>query len=198
MKKALIFACLLVCTAAMSVSAAWDEEKGKTAIESLGGKLQWGEGKFAKNVVSVDLSKTAVTDGDMRNLLNFKQLQHLDVRGTKVGDGGTQYIGFLKNLRTLNMFKTDLGDAGLERLKNLKDLETLLIGGTKVTDEGLKSVEKLSKLRKVSVFNTGVSDAGLKSFEKLNFLEVLLIGQSRITEESAKKALPKVRFSEQT
>lgn len=198
MKKALIFACLLVCTAAMTASAAWDEEKGKTAIEGFGGKLTWGEGKFAKNVIAVDLSESAVTDGDLRHLLNFRQLQNLDLRGTKVGDGGTQYIGFLKNLRTLNMFKTDLGDAGLERLKNLKDLETLLIGGTKVTDEGLKSVEKLSKLRKVSVFNTGVSDAGLRSFEKLNALEILLIGQSRITEEGAKKALPKVKFSEQT
>lgn len=198
MKKALILGCLLICTAAMTVSAAWDEEKGKTAIESLGGKLQWGEGKLAKNVVSVNLSNTAVTDGDLRHLLNFKQLQHLDLRGTKVGDGGTQYIGFLKNLRMLNMFKTNLGDAGLERLKNLKDLETLLVGGTKITDEGLKSIEKFSKLRKMSVFNTSVSDAGLKSFEKLAALEILLIGQSRITEESAKKALPKVRFSEQT
>lgn len=189
---------MLVCVAAVTVSAAWDEEKGKAAIEQLGGKLQYGEGKYAKNVIGVDLSNTAVTDGDMRHLLNFKQLQHLDVRLTKIGDGGTQYIGFLKNLKTLNMFRTNLTDAGLERLKNLKDLETLLVGGTKITDEGMKSVEKLSKLRKVSVFRTDVSDAGLKSLEKLTALEVLLIGESKITEEGARKALPKVRFSEQT
>jgi len=43
-----------------------------------------------------------------------------------------------------------------------------------------------------------VSDAGLISLGKLAALEVLLIGESRISEESAKKALPKVRFSEQT
>lgn len=198
MKKALIFVCLLVCTMAVTASAAWDEEKGKTAIEQLGGKLQWGEGKYAKNVVAVDLSNSAVTDGDLRHLLNFKQLQHLDLRGTKVGDGGTQYIGFMKNLRTLNMFRTELSDAGLARLRSLDELESLLIGGTKVTDEGMKSVEKLSKLRKVSVFGTAVSDAGLKSLEKLNALEVLLIGESRITEEVARRTLPKVKFSEQT
>ncbi len=196
--RALILFCMLVCMAAVTASAAWDEEKGKTAIEQIGGKLQYGEGKLAKNVIGVDLSNTAVTDGDLRHLLNFRELQHLDVRLTKVGDGGTQYIGFLKNLKTLNMFRTGLSDAGLERLKNLKDLETLLVGGTKITDVGLKNVEKLSKLRKVSVFKTDVSDAGLRSFGKLTALEVLLIGESKINEEEAKKALPKVRFSEST
>jgi Leucine-rich repeat (LRR) protein len=198
MKKALIFACLLVFVSAVTASAGWDEEKGKVAIETLGGKLQWGEGKYAKNVISVDLSDTAVTDGDLRHLLNFKQLQNLDIRGTKVGDGGTQYIGFLKNLRTLNMFRTDLTDAGLARLRELDDLETLLIGGTKVTDEGLKNIESFSKLKKLSVFRTEVSDASLKSLGKLASLEVLLIGESRVTEEGAKKVLPKVRFTEQT
>ena len=198
MKRALIFACLLILMTAATASARSDEEKGKAAVEALGGKVVYGEGKYTKNVVSVDLSETEVTDGDLRQMLNFKNLQHLDVRLTKVGDPGTQYIGFLKNLRTLNMFRTDLSDAGLERLRKLDNLETLLIGGTKITDKGLKSIEKLSRLRKVSVFNTGVSDAGLKSFEKLNALEVLLIGQSRITEEVAKKALPKVKFAEQT
>lgn len=196
--KALILICTLICTAAISVSAGWDEEKGKAAIEKIGGKITYGEGKFSKNVVGVDLSETAVTDGDLRHLLNFKELQQLDVRLTKVGDGGTQYIGFLKNLKTLNMFRTGLTDAGLERLRNLKDLETLLVGGTKITDEGLKNIEKFSKLRKMSVFRTEVSDAGLKSLEKLTALEVLLIGESRISEEGARKALPKVRFSEQT
>jgi hypothetical protein len=198
MKRAVIFLCLVLLTTTISASAAWDEEKGKTAVEQLGGKLQYGEGKDAKNIIGVDLSSTPVTDGDLRHLLHFRKLQHLDLRLTKVGDAGTQYLGFLKGLRSLNMFRTNLGDAGLERLKDLKDLETLLIGGTRVTDEGLKSLERLSRLRKVSVFDTQVSDAGLKSFGKLNALEVLLIGQSKISEESARKVLPKVRFTEST
>ncbi|MEO8574116.1 MAG: hypothetical protein ABI481_09110 [Pyrinomonadaceae bacterium] len=197
MKKAFIFISLIILTTAFTAFAAAEDE-GKKMVEQLGGKLQYGEGQYAKNVIGVDLSKTSVTDGDLRHLLDFKKLQQLDLRLTKVGDPGTQYLGFLKNLRSLNMFKTDLGDAGLSRLKNLKDLETLLIGGTKVTDDGLKNLERLSKLRKVSVFNTDVSDAGLKSFEKLSLLEVLLIGQSKISEESARKALPKVKFSEST
>jgi hypothetical protein len=197
MKRAFIFVCLIMLATAFTTFAA-SEEQSRKIVEQLGGKLQYGEGQYAKNVIGVDLSNTAVTDGDLRHLIDFKKLQYLDLRLTKVGDPGTQYLGFLKNLRSLNMFKTDLGNAGLERLRNLKDLETLLIGGTKVTDDGLKSLERLSKLRKVSVFDTDVSDAGLKSFEKLGSLEVLLIGQSKITEESARKVLPKVKFSEST
>ena len=36
MKKALIFACLIVLVTVVSSSAAWDEEKGKAEIEKLG------------------------------------------------------------------------------------------------------------------------------------------------------------------
>src|SRR5688572_13270005 len=144
MKKAIILTCLAMLAAAMYFASP-DEDKGKAEMERLGAKLQFGEGKMAGKVVGVDLSNTQVTDGDLRYLLHFKDLQQLDLRQTKVGDPGTQYLGFLKDLVTLNMFKTNLGDAGLARLKNLKDLETLMIGGTKVTDGGLKSLERLSR-----------------------------------------------------
>ena len=145
MKKVIILTCLVILTATMAFATP-DEDKGKAEMERLGAKLQLGEGKLAGKVVGVELSNTEVTDGDLRHLLNFKDLKHLDLRLTKVGDPGTQYLGFLKDLQTLNMFRTELSDAGLKRLNGLKNLETLLIGGTKVTDEGLTNLEKLSKL----------------------------------------------------
>jgi hypothetical protein len=129
----------------VSASAAWDEETGKSEVEKLGGKLKYGEGKYAKNVVAVDLSNSRVTDGDLRHLLHFRELQHLDVRGTSIGDPGTQYPAFIKNLRTLKVSGTQMTDAGLERLKKLKNLEIFLVDETKITQEAARRA--LSKVR---------------------------------------------------
>jgi hypothetical protein len=101
----------------------------------------------------------------------------------------------------LNLFRTQLGDKGLDRLRKLTKLETLLIGGTKVTDAGLVHLKPFTRLRKLSLFQTQVSDQGIAQLKLMGSLEVLLIGGSKITPlgaEELQKALPKVRFSENT
>jgi uncharacterized protein YciI len=70
-----------------------------------------------------------------------------------------------------------------------------------VTDEGLTAVRKFSKLKKLSLFKTAVTDDCLKHLEKLASLEVLIISGSKVSEEGTRaisKALPKVRFTENT
>ncbi|MGD9630276.1 MAG: amidohydrolase family protein [Pyrinomonadaceae bacterium] len=177
------------------------EEEERTAakeIEKLGGKVEWNsEGE----VVKVDLNNAKITDADLANLEKFPGLQWLDLRITPISDEGVAHLRTLRKLTFLNLFRTNLTDKGLENLRGMIDLETLLIGGTKITDAGLVNLERFTKLRKVSVFRTSISDAGLRSLEKINSLEVLLIGESKITEDGAKaiqKALPKIKFSEQT
>jgi hypothetical protein len=90
---------------------------------------------------------------------------------------------------------------GLARLKKLTKLETLLIGGTKVTDAGLIYLRPFTRLRKLSLFQTQVSNDGIAQLKLLGSLEVLLITGSKITAagaEELQRALPKVRFSENT
>lgn len=175
-----------------------EEREAASKIEKLGGKVEFDQDG---QVVKIDLNNAKITDADLALIEKFPGLQWLDLRITPITDEGVAHLRTLRNLRFLNLFRTDLTDKGLENIRGMIDLETLLIGGTKITDAGLVNLERFTKLRKVSVFRTEVSDAGLKSLEKINSLEVLLIGESKITDDGAKaiqKALPKIKFSEQT
>lgn len=184
--------------AAISGAFAAEEKRAAAEIQKLGGKIEFNA---KQEVIKVDLNNAKITDADLKLLEKFSELEWLDLRVTPIGDEGVSHLRTLRKLKFLNLFRTNLTDKGLAVLRGHTELETLLIGTTKVTDDGLKNLERFGKLRKLSVFRTAVSDAGLKTLEKLPSLEVLLIGESRVTEEgsrSIQKALPKLKFSEQT
>jgi len=174
-------------------------------VSRLGGKIEFDENLSSRPITKIDLHGTEVTDVELAFLDNakkdLKQLRYLDLRLTKIGDEGAGRIRNLTGLKTLNLFRTQLGDKGLASLKKLINLETLLIGGTKVTDAGLASLKPFTKLRKLSLFQTQISNDGIATLKLLGSLEVLLISGSKITPagaEELQKALPKVRFSENT
>ena len=175
-----------------------EEKRAAAEIEKLGGKVEWNANR---EVVKVDLNNAKITDADLKHLEKFTEIEWLDVRVTPIGDEGAAHLSGLRKLKYLNISRTNLSDKGLASLRGLTELETLFLGTTKVTDEGLKNIERFSKLRKLSVFRTAVTDAGLASIEKLPSLEVFVVGESKVTEEGKKsiqKALPKIKFTEQT
>ena len=174
-------------------------------VSRMGGKIEFDETLSSRPIIKIDLHGTEVTDAELAFLdkakNDLKGLRYLDLRLTKIGDEGVGRIKNLTGLQALNLFRTQLGDKGLARLKKLTNLETLLIGGTRVTDAGLTYLRPFTKLRKLSLFQTQVSNNGIAQLKLLGSLEVLLITGSRITPagaEELQKALPKVRFSENT
>ena len=200
---------LLTLTLFSSVSAhaktTSNRERVIAEVNRLGGKLEFEETLAGRPIVKIDLHGTQVTDADLTVLddtkKDLKQLRYLDLRLTKIGDEGVGKLKNLSSLQTLNLFRTGLGDQGLAHLKKLKNLETLLIGGTRVSDAGLIYLRPFKKLRKLSLFQTEVSNGGIAQLRLLPSLEVLLIGGSKITPagaEELQRALPRVRFSENT
>lgn len=174
-------------------------------VERLGGKVDLDETRPAKPIVKIDLHSPQVTDADLEFLVDSKnalrELRHLDLRLTHIGDAGAVNLKNLTSLQTLNLFRTQVGDKGLAYLKNLTQLQTLLIGGTRVTDAGLINLKLLKELKKLSLFQTQVTDAGIPHLKVLSKLESLLISGTKITDEGAKelqRALPRLRFSENT
>jgi Leucine Rich repeat len=175
-------------------------------VTRLGGTVEVDKEAAGLPIVKIDLHGTKVSDTDLRFLSSsskndLSHLIYLDLRLTKIGDAATVHIQNLKSLQTLNLFRTQVGDRGLARLKRLTELRTLLIGGTKVTDAGLVYLKPFKTLHKLSLFETQVSDAGIDRLRSLESLEVLLITGSRISAAGAErlqKAMPRVRFSENT
>jgi len=95
-------------------------------------------------------------------LAGLKNLTTLRLRNTKVTDAGLKELTNLTNLTTLDLAGTRVTDEGLKELKTLKKLTTIHLHFTRVTDAGLKELENLPNLTNVCLYKTRVTNAGIK------------------------------------
>jgi hypothetical protein len=144
-----------------------------------------------RELETLDLSRSNVTDVDLQRLgglpklrelklwdtrLDGSGLAHLGALGrlerlelgdTKVTDDALQHLAKLQNLRYLVLIRTRVTDAGLPHVARLLSLQSLKLGGTGVTDQGLRVLRGLRELRGLTLDETKVSEAGLKSLAEL-------------------------------
>lgn len=90
-----------------------------------------------------------VTDGWLKELAAFPQLQALDLNWTEVSDVGMKDLAALTQLQVLYLAETKVGDAGLKDLTALKQLSILDLSGTEVTAAGVAELRRA--LPKVAV-----------------------------------------------
>jgi len=95
-----------------------------------------------KNIVSLNLGKTSVTDAGLAYVKPLTGLVELHLEQTKITDQGLAQLKGLVNLRYLNLYGTAIGDAGLEQLAGLRNLRNLYVWQTKVSDEGIKKLKQ--------------------------------------------------------
>jgi len=139
-----------------------------------------------RELETLDLSRTNVTDDDLRplgglpklrelklwgarldgsglkHLSGLEGLERLDMGDTKVTDESLRHLTELGNLHHLVLVRALVGDAGLEHVAQMGGLRSLKLTGTKVTDEGLRSLRRLGDLRGLTLDDTAITDAGLK------------------------------------
>jgi RNA polymerase sigma factor (sigma-70 family) len=143
-------------------AAHFKELQDKTAVglQNLGATVE-------RDVVSVNLVATKVTDDDLSSLSVFPNLQTLHLHHTSIGDAGVANLKGLRNLTTLDLFDTRVTDAGLEHLAQwMPHLEWLELYDTRVTDAGLSSLKGLRHLRRLDVRKTKVTDAGVDELRR--------------------------------
>ncbi len=103
----------------------------------------------------------------------LKQLQELNLDGTKVTDAGLEHLKGLTQLRTLNLSGTTITDSGLKHLQSFTELQKVNLRGTKVTDAGLQHIAGLTQLQELNLTHTRVTDAGLQHLTGLTQLQTL-------------------------
>ena len=81
-----------------SQSATLTQEQAIAAIEEWGGKVTIDEKSPDKPVISVDLSRTEVTDDELKLLKGLTKLQTLILNDTNVTDKGLEHLEGLTNL----------------------------------------------------------------------------------------------------
>src|SRR5207237_3037875 len=134
MRTMLVGAVMLL--ACLSGAARADEASAVKAVENLGGKVTRDDKLPGKPVIGVILGGTKVTDGDLKELKDLKQLTTLYLNMTGVTDAGLKELKDLQQLTTLALYNTKVTDAGLKELKHLKQLTSLYLSNTRVTAAG--------------------------------------------------------------
>lgn len=92
-----------------------------------------------------------------------EQLVSLDLAKMPVKDGDLKVLSHFKNLRTLNLSGTEVNGGFLLQLKDLKHLKSLSVANTKIKEIDLKS---LSNLKKLYVWESGIDSKQLEEIKK--------------------------------
>ncbi|WZO97475.1 hypothetical protein EP7_004509 [Isosphaeraceae bacterium EP7] len=93
-----------------------------------------------KSLIEISLvNQRAMTDSGLVAFPGLKQLESLDLSGTKIGDAGLPHLGRCVSIRRLALKNTEITDAGLAHLRGLRSLESLDVEGTRVTKAGVDS-----------------------------------------------------------
>ena len=144
--------------------------------------------------VPFGVSYMNVTDAELKELTQLKQLRSLFLLGAQVTNAGLKELAGLTELRWLELSDAaHVTDEGLKELARLKQLQTLDLMGVQVTDAGLKELAGLTQLESLNLSDTQVTDAGLKELAELTQLQELALIDSLVTDEGVKnlqQALP--------
>lgn len=105
-----------------------------------------------KQIVSIDLNKMPVKDGDLKTIAKFE------------------------NLRSLNLNFSDITGNTLKDLSSLKYLRSVSLAGTKLSIQTLDQLKSLKGLKEVVLWNTGLSARELQAFQNSNKKVALIEG----------------------
>jgi hypothetical protein len=148
-----------------------------------------------KDLRSLDLSQSEVTDAGLKELAALTGLRTLRIEHTKVTNAGLKELAPLTELRKLSINANIAWGVGVEGLAALKGLRILELGGeARVKDPSLKGFGALQGLRHLNLWQTGVTDAGLKELANLKGLRTLVLADTKVTDEGVarlQRALPK-------
>ncbi|MGJ8643591.1 MAG: c-type cytochrome domain-containing protein [Luteolibacter sp.] len=93
-------------------------------------------------VVSMDLSATAVTDKSMTLLAKAEKLRVLRLAETGVTDASLDGLVKLESLESVNLYGTTVTDAGVKKLAALPNLKRLYLWQTEVSDSAIAELKK--------------------------------------------------------
>lgn len=134
-----------------------------------------------KEIKSLSLSKTKVTDRGLSCLNQLPHLESLIVRETSIGDTGVVSLVRINSLITLDLSNTGITDAVFQFLGSLKNLETLDLSYTKVTGKDLSELAE-TKLKYLSLDFTCVNDNSIPEILNIGKLRSISLLGTRVTD----------------
>jgi Leucine-rich repeat (LRR) protein len=125
----------------------------------------------------LDLSHTRITDEGLLHLKPAKQIRDLNLYyAEQITDQGMAAIRDWKNLKHLNVRGTRVFDGTLAIVSGLTQLEALDIAYTQITDNGLDGLVPLTRLKELSIGRSKLNKNALEVLRLLPTLEYLDLG----------------------
>jgi len=159
--------------------------------------------KTNRNLRSLYLGETAISDGGITALAELRMLLVLHLSWTDITDRSLEKLSAMQELRDLSVFGTQVGDNGVTALKETPFLSALSLGKTKITNNAIESLSahntelveldlqgcavdddcinhlvKLKHLRKVTLNGTMVTVEGLRNLKANQRIKELWLGSS--------------------
>lgn len=95
-----------------------------------------------EQLISLNLSKMPVSDGDLDVVSKFLNLEVLNLNNTSVTGKGVAKLGSLRNLKSLSLSGTAIDIASLRKLADIKSLEEVFIWNTGLEIAAVESLRK--------------------------------------------------------
>lgn len=124
-------------------------------VQKLGGKITRNDWRRDEESFDIDLKGTKVNDEDLTKLGDFKDVASLDLSYTKVSDLGIAYLARNAKLYSLSVNGTSVSDRAVDDLREIPRLNTLGLAQTQVTEEG---VARLVRGRSLQLGRAGLGD----------------------------------------
>jgi Leucine-rich repeat (LRR) protein len=90
--------------------------------------------KVFDRIISVQLSRSTITDEDLVQLRHLKNLRNLSLENTGVTDAGLPQLSKLQTLQILSLVHTQVTDGGLPNFTGMMNLRKLYLDGTWATE----------------------------------------------------------------
>jgi hypothetical protein len=144
---------------------------------------------------SLALIDCGLRDTSLKDLGALQQLQDLVLNANRITDAGLKELAGLTNLKLLSLgANDDIRGPGLKDLAGLPKLETLSMFGIRTPNAVCKELAQFKQLRVLDLNLSKVNDEGLKELAQLEGLELLNVAATQVTDAGLaeiRKALPK-------
>jgi len=187
-------------TVLAGVGAELDAEVAEDVTQLDASGLHFGDAEMRhvgrlKNLRTLYLDDTEITDAGMVYLKGLAELDVLALHGTNINGEGLANLSALPKLRVLNLSKCPITDDSLAHIKGLTSLETLAFQDTKITDRGFAHLAGLTKMIVMNMDRCRITGASLKHLARMDKLRIVRACGVDLDEESlsaAKKVSPKL------
>jgi len=127
--------------------------------------------EIAKSIVELNLSGMPITENDLQQIRNFK------------------------NLKILNLNNTNLDNNGLKLLKDLSDLTKLSVSNSKVTASGLRDIASEKSLKEVYAWNIASEETDLSTLMN-DFSNINWVFGEQLSEDEILQLTPPMLLNE--